>query len=57
MIVNQHQLLIEKNPLSAENHDEIKDMSENDDEMMETSDTNEGETTSKSYEINIINEE
>ncbi|CAF4631736.1 unnamed protein product, partial [Rotaria sp. Silwood2] len=34
-----------KNPLSAESHDEIKDMSENDDEMMETNDTNEGETT------------
>jgi len=32
-------------------------MSENDDEMMETSDTNEGETTGKSYEINNINEE
>ncbi|CAF0967821.1 unnamed protein product [Rotaria sp. Silwood1] len=34
-----------KDPLSAESHDEIKDMSENDDEMVETSDTNEGETT------------
>ncbi|CAF1033079.1 unnamed protein product [Rotaria sordida] len=45
-----------KNPLTAESHDEIKDMSENDDEMMETSDTNEGKTTATFDEEEKFNE-